>query len=303
VSYPNIIFMGSSSFSLEILKELQLMPVTLSAVYTQPAKPAGRGQRLQKSPVHLWAEEQGLSVHTPAFLRATEKSAFCCDALVVAANGQLLPACALEVARYGGINVHASLLPRWRGAAPVQWALLAGDTQTGITLMQMDHGLDTGAMIATQSVSIGSETTAGELLEKLATVGRQIVREHLLPLANLAKKARAQPESGMTYAHKLTPQKAQIGWGRGPIEIDRQVRAFHPVPGAWFVLRGQRIKVFRVAVLPPVEQASGVVLDAWFSVSCVGGAVRLLEIQPEGKKRMSGEDFLRGRPHLIGKSL
>jgi methionyl-tRNA formyltransferase len=303
VSYPNIIFMGSSSFSLEILKELQMMPVVLSTVYTQPAKPAGRGQQLRKNPVHLWAEEQGMSVYTPASLRTIEESAFCCDALVVAAYGQLLPAYVLEAARYGGINVHASLLPRWRGAAPVQWALLAGDVQTGVTLMQMDQGLDTGAMLATQSVQIGPGTTAGELFAELATVGRQVVREHLLPLEKLVNKVHLQPDNGVTYAHKITSHTAQIGWGRGPIEIDRCVRAFCPVPGAWFLLEGKRIKVFKVAIMPPVEQVPGVILDARFTISCAGGAVRLLEIQPEGKKRMRGEDFLRGRPHLIGKTL
>ncbi|MDR2417287.1 MAG: methionyl-tRNA formyltransferase [Holosporales bacterium] len=295
--------MGSSSFSLEILKELQMMPVILSAVYTQPEKPAGRGQQLFKNPVHLWAEAQGLSVYAPVSLRIIEQSAFCCDALVVAAYGQLLPSCVLEASRYGGINIHASLLPRWRGAAPIQWALLAGDTQTGVTLMQMDQGLDTGAILATQSVAIEPETTAGKLLEELATAGRQVVREHLLPLADLASKARPQPENGAIYAHKITSQAARIGWEWGPVEISRHVRAFNPTPGAWFLLKGQRIKVFKVAIMPPVEQAPGVILDMWLTISCAGGAVRLLEVQPEGKKRMSGEDFLRGRPHLIGKSL
>ncbi|MDR0406487.1 MAG: methionyl-tRNA formyltransferase [Holosporales bacterium] len=304
---PTVLFMGSSPFSLEILQEICDLSVTLSAVYTQPPKPAGRGKHVTKNPVHLWAEKVDLPVYTPQTLRSVGKEAFSCDAIIVAAYGLILPEIALATPRYGSINVHASLLPRWRGAAPVQRAILAGDTETGITLIHMDQGLDTGAILATLPVPILPEMTAGELLAALAQTGRQIIRENIASFPLLLEKACPQPTTGITYAHKITPQEAHLHWDYSAIILDRIVRAFHPIPGAWFFLEGKRIKVFKIEIISNFSANSsnmpGTILDASFTLACADGHIRLLEIQPEGKNRMSGVDFLRGHTHLIGRTL
>jgi methionyl-tRNA formyltransferase len=298
-----VLFLGSAPFSLEILEELRMLPVTVAEVYTQSPKPAGRGRELRKNPVHCWAEAQGIPVQTPSSLSSIPQEAFRCDALVVAAYGLIIPASLLAVPRYGGINVHASLLPRWRGAAPVQRAILAGDTQTGITLMQMEAGVDTGSILATKTVPIASESTAGDVLAHLAQAGRRLLRETLLPLSALVQQGCPQPQEGVTYAAKISVQEGELRWDQPALMLERLVRAFAPTPGAWFSCDRKRVKVFKVQILEDSSAPPGTILDAQLTVACQKGSFRLLEVQPEGKGRMSGADFLRGRPALVGKRL
>jgi len=291
-----VVFMGTPDFAAAALAALIAAGHEIAAVYSQPPRPAGRGQDLRKSPVQQLAEQHGLPVRHPTSLKTPEAqaefAAHHADIAVVAAYGLILPKAVLAAPRLGCLNIHASLLPRWRGAAPIQRAILAGDAQTGITIMQMDAGLDTGAMLVKESIAIGAEMNAGALHDALADLGaRLIVRVLAAPLP----QAVPQPEDGVTYAAKISPAEAQIDWSRSAEEVARQVRAFAPVPGAWCVMEdGARLKVLSVEVVGKAG-APGVALDDALAIGCGKDALRLTLLQKAGKKAMNAGDFLRGQ--------
>jgi methionyl-tRNA formyltransferase len=285
-------FMGTPDFAATALDALAAAGHDIAAVYTQPPRPANRG-RLTPSPVQLRAEALGFSVRTPESLKAeaqkAEFAALDLDCAVVAAYGLLLPKAILEAPRFGCLNIHASLLPRWRGAAPIQRAILAGDAETGVTIMQMEKGLDTGPMLRRGTIPIGRET-AGELTASLADLGARLMIETLglLPLPGTV-----QPEAGVTYAHKIDKAEARIDWSLPALQLDRLVRAMQPSPGAWFDSAGQRVKL--IAAEPgPGAGPPGTLLSG-SSVATGDGALTLVTVQPEGRPRMPAADWLRGR--------
>jgi len=299
-------FMGTPAFAVTALDALVEAGHTVAAVYTQPPRPGNRG-RVQPSPVHTRAIELGLPVRTPERLRAvSEKAAFAAldlDAAVVAAYGLLLPRAVLAAPRHGCLNIHASLLPRWRGAAPVQRAILAGDTQTGVTIMRMDTGLDTGPMLASEAVAI-TDQTAGELTDELARLGARLMVGVLARLP--AIEPVPQPEAGVTYAPKIDKAESRIDWTRPAIGIWRQVRAFQPAPGAWFEAAGERVKLIRAEPAADAATSTAAPPGSWLGESRVAtgdGVLRLLTVQPAGKAAMPAEAWARGRRLRAGEPL
>jgi methionyl-tRNA formyltransferase len=287
-----IVFMGSPEFAVPSLNALVEAGHDLVAAYAQPPRPAGRGKAERKTAVHERAEELGIEVRTPRTLRdADEQERFReldADLSVVAAYGLILPKPILDAPKGGCINVHASLLPRWRGAAPVQRAILAGDEISGVTLMQMDEGLDTGPMLARQTLDIRHKN-AGEVREEMANLGARLLVEWLQsPTA-----PEPQPIAGATYASKIDKVEARIDWALPAIEIERRVRAFAPAPGAWFVADGERIKLLEAGVSED-SGTPGTVLDDRLSVATGHGAIRPLKVQRSGRAPMSPDDLLRG---------
>ena len=293
-------FLGTPDFSVVILEALLAAGHEIACVYCQPPRPAGRGHKEQLSPVHAHAAARGLEVRTPRSLKGeAEQQAFCAlglEAAVVAAYGLILPRPILEAPRRGCLNVHASLLPRWRGAAPIQRAILAGDGETGVTIMQMDEGLDTGAMLLAESVPIAADTDAAGLHDRLAVLGARLIVTALVDLDRLTPVL--QPQQGVTYAHKLAKDEGRLDWSRPAAELERQVRGLTPWPGVWCQGGGERLKVLRAAVAHGKEGATpGTVLDEALTVACGGGtALRLLRVQRPGKSAMETADLLRGWP-------
>ena len=291
-----IVFMGTPDFAVPTLDALIAAGHDVVAVYSQPPRPAGRGKALSPSPVQKRAEEAGIPIRTPVSLRgAEEQAAFAAlnaDAAVVAAYGLILPEPVLAAPRWGCLNVHASLLPRWRGAAPVQRAILAGDDQTGVTIMQMEKGLDTGPMLAVQETAI-ERKNAGELTAELAGIGARLMVEVLDRIDELPRVP--QPEQGVTYAHKIGKDEARLDFTRAAAEAERQVRAFEPAPGAFFVHAGERIKI-RAAAACSGAGEPGTVLDGALTVACKEGALRPLAVQRAGRGVMTAEELLRGFP-------
>ena len=295
----DLIFMGTPDFAATILAALIEAGHRVRTVYTQPPRPAGRGHRSHPSPVQALAERHGIEMRCPTSLRDPEAqaefAATRADMAVVAAYGLILPAPILAAPRLGCLNVHASLLPRWRGAAPIQRAILAGDPETGITIMQMDSGLDTGAILLQQATPIAPDTTAGELSKRLAALGARLILEALDGVARASLLARPQPEAGVTYAAKLRREEAELDWQQSAAVLDRQVRAFDPWPGAFFTARGERIRVMQVAADPqPTGRAPGTVLDERLSVACGTGVLRPLIVQRPGRNALDTASFLRG---------
>ena len=262
-------------------------------VYTQPPRPAGRGKGDRRTEVHERAEQLGIEVRTPKTLRSEEEQerlrALNADFAVVAAYGLILPKPILEAPRHGCINVHASLLPRWRGAAPIQRAILAGDEVTGITLMQMDEGLDTGPMLARQTLDIRGKN-AGEVTEELANLGARMLVEWL----DNPSPPEPQPIAGATYASKIDKAETRIDWSQPAEPIERQVRAFSPVPGAWFEANGERLKLHEAAVGHDASGEPGEVLDDCLSIACAAGYIRPLKVQRAGRSVMTPGELLRG---------
>ena len=262
-------------------------------VYTQPPRPAGRGKSDRRTEVHERAEQLGIEVRTPKTLRSEEEQerlrALNADLAVVAAYGLILPKTILEAPRHGCINVHASLLPRWRGAAPIQRAILAGDEVTGITLMQMDEGLDTGPMLARQTLDIRGKN-AGEVTEELANLGARMLVEWL----DNPSPPEPQPIAGATYASKIDKVETRIDWSQPAEPIERQVRAFSPVPGAWFEATGERLKLLEAAVGHDASGEPGEVLDDCLSIACAAGYIRPLKVQRAGRSVMTPGELLRG---------
>jgi methionyl-tRNA formyltransferase len=297
----DLVFMGTPAFAATILGALIDAHYAIRAVYTQPPRPAGRGHRVQAPPVQRLAEAHHLIVRAPTSLRggveAAEFAALAADAAVVAAYGLILPAAMLTAPRFGCLNVHASLLPRWRGAAPVQHAILAGDAETGITIVQMTAGLDSGPILMRQALPIAPDATAASLTEALATLGGRLIVEALAAAAERRLAPRPQPAEGVTYAGKIRRDEGRLDWRLPAADLERRVRAFDPWPGAFFEHNGAPIRVLAAAVLPDARPAApGTVIDDRLAIACGAGALRPLRLQRPGRCALDTADFLRGFP-------
>jgi methionyl-tRNA formyltransferase len=290
-------FMGTPDFAAASLAALIAARHDIAAVYSQPPRPAGRGQQPRPSPVQKLAESHGLPVLTPTSLKTAEPqqqfAALGLDAAVVVAYGLLLPRAILESPRHGCLNVHASLLPRWRGAAPIQRAILAGDGESGITIMQMDQGLDTGPMLLRRAIEIGPRETGASLHDRLAPLGAALIVEALEGLSAGRLQPIPQPTEGATYAAKLTRQEERLDWREPATLLDRRVRALAPRPGAWCEIAGERVKVLEAEAVEGRGQA-GQLIDDRLTIACGEGALRLLKLQRAGKAALAAEDFQRG---------
>jgi methionyl-tRNA formyltransferase len=293
----DLVFMGTPDFAATILDALFAAGHRVKAAYCQPPRPAGRGQRLQPSAVQTLAEERSIPVRYPISLRDPEAQAefatLKADAAVVAAYGLILPPAILDAPRLGCINVHASLLPRWRGAAPIQRAILAGDRESGVTIMRMDAGLDTGAILLQHAEPIAPTITAGGLTDRLAALGGEMVVAALDRLAANELSPRPQPADGVAYAKKLSRNEARLDWRSPAAQLERQVRAFDPWPGAYFLAGDERIRVLSAAVSSETG-APGTVLDERLTIACGEGALRPLRVQRSGRAAMDTAALLRG---------
>jgi methionyl-tRNA formyltransferase len=297
--------MGTPDFARVALEALVEADHALDVVYTRAPRPAGRGQLPQRSPVQIYAERESIPVRTPSSLKDPREQAFLAglnlDAIVVVAYGLLLPKPILEAPRLGCLNIHASLLPRWRGAAPIQRAILAGDRESGVTIMQMDEGLDTGAMLLQEKLALGPATDAGGLHDALAAVGAKLVCAALDGLEAGSIEATPQPKDGITYAAKIDKAETRLDWSRPADELARRIRAFAPAPAAWFELAGERIRVLGAEDVASKKKAEpGIALDERLTVACGTGALRLMRVQRAGGKPMDAAEFLRGRPVPAG---
>ena len=293
-----LVFMGSPDFSVPTLRALAAHYPVIGIV-TQPDRPAGRGMTLTPPPVKIVAQELGIPVIQPQKLRQPEAvqqlKEWNPDLIVVAAFGQILRPEVLDLPRYGCINIHASLLPRWRGAAPIQAAILAGDARTGITIMKMDPGLDTGPMLRQQAIPIGPEDTGGSLFEKLSQLGGQLLLETLPDYVSGKSVPQPQPETGSTYAPMLKKEDGLLDFTRPAAELERKVRAFHPWPGTSLLWDGLPLKIHKAhAVAYRLEAGKRIVIDGLPAVSTMDGLIVFDELQPAGKKPMPGKAFLAG---------
>jgi methionyl-tRNA formyltransferase len=287
-----IVFMGTPEFSVPVLDALQ-QGHDIVAVYCQPPRPAGRGKADRPSPVQARAEALGLQVRHPDSLRSIDAqqdfAALRPDVAVVVAYGLILPQAVLDVPRFGCLNIHASLLPRWRGAAPIHRAVMAGDTEIGVCIMQMEAGLDTGPVLLREATAIGAAETTADLHDRLSAMGARLIVE---ALARLPLPAVAQPDEGVTYAAKIDKAKARVDWSRPAVEVDRLIRGLSPFPGAWCEVAGERVKLLR-SQLASGAGVPGQVLGG-LTIACGTGAVEITLAQREGKRAMAPDDFLRG---------
>lgn len=295
-----IAFMGTPDFALPSLHALVAAGHDVIAVYSQPPRPAGRGKKLSLSPVHTAAQALGIAIHSPVSLKNThEQTAFAAldlDVAVVAAYGLILPQAILDTPRYGCLNVHASLLPRWRGAAPVQRAILAGDAQAGVCIMQMEAGLDTGPVRATARTAIAGKT-AGDLTSELADIGAALMAQVLSDMA--AYPAIKQSEAGVSYAAKIDKAQTRIDFTKTASEVEQQLRAYNPMPGAWFEYDGQRYRILAADILDRTGNA-GTIIDSDLTIACGTGAIRPSVIQRAGRPAMPIAEFLRGNAISVG---
>ena len=294
-------FLGTPDFALAALARLVEAGHEIACVYSQPPAPRGRGQALKPSPVHAFALEKGLTVRTPASMRdPNEIAAFQAlnlDAAAVVAFGQILPGAVLDAPRLGSFNLHGSLLPRWRGAAPIQRAVMAGDPVTGVEVMRMTEGLDEGPVLASETLRIGPLDTAGTMQDRMAVAGAELLARTLTAVERGEAVETPQPEEGVTYAKKIRPKEAKIDWERSGVEVDRKIRGLSPFPGAWFTLATDKGPVRVKALLSAfkdVDGAPGEVLDDRLLVATGEGAVRLLRVQREGRGPQDAGEFLRG---------
>ena len=298
-----LVFMGTPDFAVPTLIELAARGHEIAAVYTRAAKPAGRGMEMQVTPVEREARRLALPVFTPKTLKdAAAQETFRsheADAAVVVAYGLILPKPVLDAPELGCFNVHASLLPRWRGAAPINRAVMAGDAESGVTIMRMDEGLDTGAMAMIDRLPIGPDMTAGALHDALAPLGADLMARALGALERGTLTLTPQPEAGVTYAEKIRKDETRIDWSKPWAAVHNHIRGLSPFPGAWFELGGVRVKVLR-STKGNGSGAPGTALDDRLTIACGDGAVRLVEVQRAGKQPMSAEDFLRGTPVMAG---
>ena len=298
-----IIFAGTPDFAARHLDALLSSEHKVVGVFTQPDRPAGRGKKLMPSPVKVLAEEKGLPVFQPASLRQQENQELIADlnadVMVVVAYGLILPKAVLDMPRKGCINVHGSLLPRWRGAAPIQRSLWAGDEETGVTIMQMDVGLDTGDILYKLSCPITAQDTSATLYAKLAELGPQGLLATLQQLAQGNAQPQVQDEALVTYAEKLSKEEARIDWSLSAAQLERCIRAFNPWPMSWFMIDEQPVKIWQASVIPSATRAEpGTILDAskaGIQVATVDGILNLESLQPAGKKAMSAQDLLNSR--------
>ncbi len=299
-----IVFMGTPDFSVSALDALHEAGHEIVCVYSQPPRPAGRGKKDRPSPVQARAEALGLPVRHPNSLRdpqaQAEFAALNPDISVVVAYGLILPQPILDAPTHGCLNIHASLLPRWRGAAPIHRAIMAGDAETGVCIMQMEAGLDTGPVLMQDATPIGATETTADLHDRLAGMGAELIVRTLAELPDLTPQP--QPEVGVTYASKIDKAEAAIDWTRPAIEVDRLIRGLSPFPGAWFDRDGVRIKVLG-SELAAGGGTAGNVLDDALSVACGDGAVRLTRLQRAGKGAQTADVFLRGTPLPAGTQL
>lgn len=306
-----IVFMGTPDFSVPALDAIRDAGHEITAVYSQPPRPAGRGMAERPSPVHARAEAMGLPVRTPRSLKEPEQQTLfadlAADAAVVIAYGLILPPAILAAPRLGCFNVHPSALPRWRGAAPIQRAIMAGDTETAVMVMQMDEGLDTGPVDLSKRIPIGPDTTAGELHDILARHSAALIVHALAELERGKFVAAPQSENGVTYAAKIEKKEAEIDFTKSAAEVHNHIRGLSPFPGAWFEAvppggKPERIKVLR-STRAEGSGAPGEILDDAITVACGQGAIRLLEVQRAGKRAMNTQEFLRGFPMSPGTRL
>lgn len=294
-----LIFFGTPDFAVPTLAALLDAGHDVVAVFSQPPRPAGRGKAVRKSSVHVFAETHGLPVFTPKSLKKPDEiarfAAFDADAGIVVAFGQILPKAILDAPRLGCFNVHASLLPRWRGAAPIHRAVMAGDKETGITIMQMDEGLDTGPILLEARLPIGEEDTTLSLHDRLAKMGADLMVKALDGVVNKRLQPRPQPEDGVTYAARIDKAESRIDWRRDAHEIAAKIRGLYPFPGATTTMNGTRLKIL---VARPVawtgDAVAGEVLDDKMTIACGRNALKILRLQREGRAAMDTEDFLRG---------
>ncbi len=289
-----IVFMGSPEFSVPVLDALIDAGHDIVAVYCQPPRPAGRGKNDRPTPVHRRALELGLKVRHPKSLRdpqvQAEFAALKADVAVVVAYGLILPPAVLEAPAHGCLNIHASLLPRWRGAAPIHRAIMAGDTETGVCIMQMDAGLDTGPVLLRRSTRIGETETTGDLHDRLSQLGAEAIVEALARLDTLTPEP--QPETGVTYAEKIDKAEARVDWTEPAVVVDRKIRGLSPFPGAWCEIAGERVKLLG-ARLADGSGTPGSVIGP-LTIACGSGAVEITRAQRPGKRPMEAQDFLRG---------
>lgn len=299
-----IVFMGSPDFSVPVLEALVEAGHDIACVYCQPPRPAGRGKKDRPTPVEARAWDLGLAVRHPVSMKDPyEQAAFAdlrADVAVVVAYGLILPQAVLDAPARGCLNIHASLLPRWRGAAPIHRAIMAGDAETGVCIMQMEAGLDTGPVLLRKSIAIGAEETTGQLHDRLSVLGADAIVEALGRLDDLTPAP--QPEDGVTYAAKIDKAEARLDWTRPAAEVDRQIRALSPFPGAWTEIEGQRVKLL-ASRLAQGSGTPGEVLDEQLTVACGNGAIEVLRLQRAGKAAQDRTEFLRGMPLHKGMNL
>lgn len=296
-----IAFMGTPDFAVPTLVEIVGRGYEVVAAYTQPPRPAGRGMAERRSPVHETAERFGIPVMTPKTLRDRDAqetfAALDSDVAVVVAYGLILPQPILDAPRLGAFNLHASLLPRWRGAAPIQRAIMAGDVETGVAVMKMEAGLDTGPVAMEERTAIGVDETAGALHDRLAQLGADLMARALAALERESLELTPQPEEGVTYAAKIDKDEARIDWSRSAAEVHNKIRALSPFPGAWSEVpiagKAERVKLLGSTIASGIG-APGAVLDDALTIACGDGGVRITELQRAGGKPMSAEAFLRG---------
>ena len=297
----DLAFMGTPEFAVPTLAALLEAGHRVKAVYSQPPRPVGRGHHTHPSPVHAFAESRGLEVRTPLSLKSPQEqaafSALNLDVAVVVAYGMILPQAILDAPQYGCVNLHASVLPRWRGAAPIQRAILDGDAETGVTLMKVEFALDAGPILAIDRVPIDAVTTTKSLHDRLSQVAAGMIVPGLAGYVDGTLPPRIQPQSGITYARKLEKDEGRIRWTDSAAQIDRQVRALNPWPGVWFEFRGERIRVLEAR---PVSGSgpAGTVIRAPLVVACGCDAIEFIKVQRPGKAPLSAQDMLRG--HAIG---
>lgn len=304
-----IVFAGTPEFAQRALARLLDAGHDVALVLTQPDRPAGRGMHPAQTPVKRLALARGIAIDQPASLKAPAHTARIAAAapevIVVAAYGLILPAQLLALAPFGAINIHASLLPRWRGAAPIQRAIMAGDIETGITIMQMDSGLDTGPMLMQRAIAISTEDDAGSLHDKLAALGAEMIVEALAGLRDGTLRAIPQPASGVSYAHKLRKEDAAIDWSRPAAELACLVRALRPAPGAVCTLAGEALKIWDAQVVEGAGPPGQVIAvgERGFAVACGGAALLIRRLQRAGGRPLDAAAFLRGRPITVGERL
>ena len=294
-----LIFMGTPDLAVPTLVELAARGHEIAAVYTRAPKPAGRGMDVQRAPVEQEARRLALAVHTPRTLKDEEAQAAFrahnADAAVVVAYGLILPKSVLEAPRLGCFNIHASLLPRWRGAAPINRAIIAGDAESGVTIMKMDEGLDTGAIAMAERTPIGTDITAGDLHDALSRLGADLMLRTLAAAERGSLTLTPQPDKGVTYAEKISKTETRIDWSKPWKQVHDHVRGLSPFPGAWFEIDGVRIKALR-STKGEGSGAAGTALDDKLTIACGAGAVRFTQVQRAGKQPMSADEFLRGTP-------
>ncbi len=300
MSALRLVFMGTPEFAIPTLAALVEAGHAVPAVYSQPPRPAGRGHKERPSAVHAFAVRHGLEVRTPTSLKGPEErrafAGLAADAAVVVAYGLILPPEIHAATRLGCLNLHASLLPRWRGAAPIQRAIMAGDAETGVSVMVMDEGLDTGPIALEERVPIGGTTTAARLHDELAGRGAGLMVAALEALAEGRLEPRPQAAQGVTYADKVAVDEGRLDWRRPAAELERLVRGLAPRPGAWFRHQGGRVKVHAARLVPGAEGGPGEVLDDALTVACGEGGLRLEVLQRQGKRALAAPEFLRGTP-------